>query len=116
MAQYEDITIDQGTDFAMELQLGEDDGSVKDLTNYTVSAKIKKTYNTDAAEAVIFNTIIADAVQGIATLSLTNSITANIKAGRYVYDVDLSFVDSDGNTIIERLLEGKVTITPTVTR
>jgi hypothetical protein len=116
MAQYEDITIDQGTDFAMELQLGEDNGSVKDLTNYTVSAKIKKTYNTDPAEAVVFNTIIADAVQGIATLSLTNSITANIKAGRYVYDVDLSFVDSDGNTIIERLLEGKVTVTPSVTR
>jgi hypothetical protein len=116
MAQYEDITIDQGTDFAMELQLGEDDGSVKDLTNYTVSAKIKKTYNTDPSEAVVFNTIIADAVQGIATLSLNNTTTANIKAGRYVYDVDLSFVDSDGNTIIERLLEGKVTITPSVTR
>ena len=99
MAQYEDITVDQGTDFAMELQLGEDDGSIKDLTNHTVSASI-----------------IGDAANGIATLSLSNSQTEILKAGRYVYDVELSFVDSGGNTIIERLLEGKVTVTPSVTR
>lgn len=116
MAQYEDITVDQGTDFAMELQLGEDDGSIKDLTNHTVSAKIKKTYNSPSNEATIFTSIIGDAANGIATLSLSNSQTEILKAGRYVYDVELSFVDSGGNTIIERLLEGKVTVTPSVTR
>ena len=42
MAQYEDITIDQGTDFAIELHLADKNGATKDLTNHLVNAKIKK--------------------------------------------------------------------------
>ena len=34
----------------------------------------------------------------------------------YVYDVELSFVDSSSNTIIERILEGKISVSPSVTR
>ena len=49
-------------------------------------------------------------------MSLTNTQTDALKAGRYVYDVELSFADSDGDTIIERVLEGKITITPSVTK
>ena len=52
----------------------------------------------------------------MATLSLTNTVTDALKPGRYVYDVELSFNDSDGNAIIERVLEGKAFITPSVTR
>jgi len=39
-----------------------------------------------------------------------------MKAGRYVYDVELSYQDSDENTIIERVLEGQITVTPSVTK
>ena len=49
-------------------------------------------------------------------MSLTNVQTDALKAGRYVYDVELSFVDSAGATIIERVLEGRITVTPSVTR
>jgi len=38
-----------------------------------------------------------------------------LKSGRYVYDVELSFVDSSSNTVIERILEGQITVTPQVT-
>lgn len=116
MAQYEEFTIDKGSDIAVELHLVNKDGSVKDLTNYAVSAKLKKTYTSDSADTLDFNSIIADpATDGVATISLTNLQTDTLKAGRYVYDVELSFIDSAGDTIVERVLEGRVQVTPSVT-
>jgi len=115
MAQYEDITIDQGTDFAIELHLANKDGTTKNLSNHFVNAKLKKTYNSDSADTKTFTTVTDDS-DGVVTLSLSNTITDSLKAGRYVYDVELSFNDSDGNAIIERILEGKAFVTPSVTR
>ena len=116
MAQYEEITLDQGADATIELHLVEQDGSVKNLTNHTITAKLKKNYNSDSADTTDFTTTVSNATQGIATMSLTNIQTDALKAGRYVYDVELSFADSDGDTIIERVLEGKILITPSVTK
>lgn len=117
MAAYEEFTIDQGTDLAIELHLVNVDGSVKDLTNYSISAKLKKNYNSDSDDTLDFTTTIASpATNGIATIALTNVQTDTLSKGRYVYDVELSFVDSDGNTIIERILEGRAQVAPSVTR
>lgn len=116
MAQYEEITIDQGADAAIELHLVNTDGSKKDLTNHTVSAQLKKNFTSTDSDTTTFVSTISDAVNGICTISLTNIQTDALKAGRYVYDVELSFVDSDEDTIIERILEGKITVTPSVTR
>jgi hypothetical protein len=117
MAEYEDITIDQGADVAIEIHLVTKDGSKKDLANHTVTAKMKRTYNSDSANTFTFTGIIAAPTSsGIATLSLTNAQTNALKAGQYVYDVELSFLDSDSNRIVERVLEGKILVTPSVTR
>ena len=116
MAQYEEITIDQGADASIEMHLTNTDGSAKDLTNHTLSAKLKKNYNSSDSDTTSFTTTVSNATGGIATMSLTNTQTDALKAGRYVYDVELSFQDSDGDSIIERILEGKITITPSVTR
>jgi len=116
MAQYEEITIDQGADASIEMHLTNTDGSAKDLTNHTLSAKLKKNYNSDSSDTTSFTTTVSNATGGVATMTLTNTQTDALKAGRYVYDVELSFQDSDGDTIIERILEGKITITPSVTR
>ena len=117
MAQYEDITIDQGADVAIELHLVNIDGSTKDLINHTVAAKMKRTYNSDSADTHPFTCIVSSPTNlGIATLALTNIQTGVLKSGQYVYDVELSFVDSSSATIVERILEGKVLVTPSVTR
>ena len=67
---------------------------------------------------VSFTGIVANpSTDGIATLTLTNSQTDALKTrGRYVYDVEFSFVDSDSNTIIERVLEGNIEVSPSVTK
>ena len=116
MAQYEDITIDQGADVAVEIHLINKDGSAKNLTNHAIAAKMKRTYNSDSADTLAFNCIVAaPASSGVATISLTNIQTSTLKAGQYVYDVEMSFVDSSA-TIVERVLEGKILVTPSVTR
>ena len=117
MAQYEEFNIDQGADVAVEIHCVNLDNTAKDLTNHTVTAKLKKTYTSDSDGTVSFNSIVASpSSDGIVTLSLTNIQTDTLKAGRYVYDVELSFIDSAGDTIIERVLEGRVQVTPSVTR
>jgi len=38
-----------------------------------------------------------------------------LRVGNYVYDVEISYVDSNGATIVERILEGKIRVSPSVT-
>lgn len=118
MAQYEEFTIDQGSDVAIEIRcLDPETNSAKDLTNYSVAAKMKKNYNSDSADTVNFSAIVSEpSTDGIITLSLTNTQTDSLKSGRYVYDVEISFIDSDSETIVERILEGRIQVTPSVTR
>lgn len=117
MAQYEEFTIDQGADAAIEIHLVNPDGSAKNLTSHSVAAKMKRTFNSDSADTHTFTSVVSTpATDGIAVLSLTNTQTDALKPGRYVYDVELSYLDSDNNTIIERVLEGKILVTASVTR
>lgn len=116
MAQYEELSIDKGSDITLKLELEDNQGNEKDLTNYTVAGKLKKTYNTPDNEATSFTTEIeSPATGGVVNLTLSNTQTNALKAGRYVYDVEISFVDSDANTVVERILEGNITVTPSVT-
>lgn len=116
MAQQEDFSIDKGSDVTIELYLINKNGSAKNLGGHTVAAKMKKTYTTSDSDATVFTTaIMSPATRGVTTLSLTNTQTNALTAGRYVYDVEVSYTDSDGDTIIERVLEGKINVTPNVT-
>ena len=94
MATYEDFTIDQGSDLALQIELVEPDGSTKNLNGYTVSAKMKKTFRSTAADTVEFTSIVADPAES----------------------VELSYIGADGETIVERVLEGKIKVNPSVTR
>ena len=117
MATYEDLEFDQGSDIAVALELQDTNGDIKDLTNHSVSAKMKRTYSsTDASDIQAFNAIIpAPPTSGKITLSLTNTISAALRKGRWVYDVEISHSDSASNTIKERILEGHITVSPQVT-
>lgn len=123
MAYYEDLTIDQGTDVSIELHLINKDKSKKNLTDYSVNAWLKPNYAADSSEKIAFTGIVADpATDGIVNLSLTNLQTDALSTKkRYVYDVELSYVsESDGagnlTYIIERILEGTLQVTPSVTK
>tara|TARA_B100000902_G_scaffold14181_2_gene17182 strand:+ start:3250 stop:3600 length:351 start_codon:yes stop_codon:yes gene_type:complete len=116
MAQYEHFRFDQGSDIAVELHLVDPSGNKKNLTNYSSAATMKRNFNSDSADtqafAVAINTPTTD---GIITMSLTNVETSALKKGNYVYDVEISYVDSNQATITERILEGKIVVAPSVT-
>lgn len=117
MAYYEDITMDQGSDFNLELQLLNSDGSKRDVTNYVVQGKINRSYDADSDEAVLFTTrFIEPRTSGLINLSLSNQQTDLLNYKRkYVYDVEVTFDDNGINTV-ERIVEGKVFVSPSVTR
>ena len=111
MAAKANIVIDQGADFSSTITVTDDAGDTVDLTGYTASGQIRKHYTSNTS----YNFTTSFGVprtNGLLTLSLSRATTANIEAGRYVYDVEIT---SAANTR-SRLVEGIVTITPEVTR
>lgn len=117
MAQYEEFTIDQGADVAIVLELLDPEtNSAKDLAGYSVAAKMKRSFNSDLSDTTEFNAIISDSSGGKVTLSLTNTQTDALRPGHYLYDVELSFTDVNQNVIIERVLEGRILVSASVTR
>ncbi len=115
MAQFQEFTFDQGADTSIELHLVDKNGAAKNLAGHTIAAKIKKNYADSAGEATSFTTSVTNAGAGIVVLTLTNSQTAALRAGRHVYDIEMSYQDSSANTIVERILEGRIQVTPQVT-
>lgn len=111
MAVYSNIVVDQGTDYSASIDVTDSDGDATDLTGYTGAGQIRKTYS--STTAVDFTVTVADpATSGVLNISLTNVQTNAMKAGRYVYDVEIT---SSGG-IKTRVLEGQLEITPGVTQ
>ena len=108
MAIKANLVIDQGADYSTSVSLTDEDGNIVPLNNYTVSAQIRKTYS--SSDSFSFTAVVREEL-GEISLSLTDTQTANITAGRYVYDV---FITNSG--ITSRIVEGIVTVTPRVTR
>src|SRR5210317_157829 len=108
MATVQNLFIDQGTTFDLVVNLTNADGSDKDLSDYTVAAQMRRSYYTNTYTA--FTTSKVD-LTGEITLSLTAAQTSAVKAGRYVYDIEISSADE---TV--RVLEGIITVTPEATK
>ena len=108
MAIKVNIVIDQGTDFTTDINVTDDAGDPVDLSTYTGAAQMRKHFTSTNSFAF---SVTASSV-GVVTLSMNNSVTANITAGRYVYDCELT----DSSNTVSRLVEGIVTVTPNVTR
>ena len=85
-------------------------GAQFDLTDYTGESKVKKHYSSSAFTAMQVN-INPPENSGSVTLTLTNSVTAAMTPGRYVYDVVLT----SGFGIKSRVLEGILTVVEGVT-
>jgi hypothetical protein len=109
MAQIQNIYIDQGTTFSLSLAVNDQSGDLKDLTGYTVAAQMRKSYYTTTSTN--FTATVSLPEDGEVTISLTAVQTSAIKAGRYVYDIEIT---GDGETL--RVLEGIVVINPEVTK
>ena len=109
MALKANIIIDQGTDYSTIIDITDDNGDPIDLTDYTGSAYIRKHFSSSTHYA--FDTVTCYA-NGSVKIAMGSVTSANIPAGRYVYDCNLV---TSGNTAT-RIVEGILTVTPAVTR
>jgi hypothetical protein len=116
---YAELTIDQGTTFDAVLDLTNDDGTPLNLANTgngepVFTSQIRKSYYSSAPTANITVSILTPNTNGQVRLTMTAAATANVRAGRYLYDLKMLRYDSNSNTTI-RVVEGIVTVTPQVT-
>lgn len=103
------LIIDQGTTFSTSVDILDENGNATDLSNYSGAGQIRKHYTSTNATSF---TISITANTGTVQFSLDANTTQSLAAGRYVYDIELT----DGAGEVSRVLEGIVTITPSVTR
>lgn len=109
MATYSELTMEQGATFSANVTLIDSLNQYVNLANYTANSQMRKSYA--AATAYDFTVTITDSANGTLVLSMSSTNTANIKAGRYVYDLIIQ-----DNNIKTRAVEGIVTVLPSVTR
>jgi hypothetical protein len=104
------LVIDQGATFSTTITVTDADGVARDLTGYTGDAQIRRHYT--SSNSVSFAVSISENT-GEITLSLTPEQSGSLEGGtRYVYDLEVT----DSSNVVSRILEGIVTVTPSVTR
>jgi hypothetical protein len=109
MATYKNLFIDQGSDFNVTIDLSPIVGSLV-LTNYTGRGQVRKTYNSSAKTDFL---VTLDSVNKELLCNLTSEKTGALKPGRYVYDLEI--LSPDSPSIVTRVIEGQVEVTPRVT-
>ena len=109
-AAYSNLYLEQGTTFNATINVDDVYGSDYDLTGFTVSSQMRKSYYSSSATATFSTQVNANT--GSITLVLNAAVTANIAAGRYVYDT----IIVNQNQAVTRILEGIVDVSPRVTR
>lgn len=114
-----DLTIEQGTTFALVVKLKDDDGNVIDLTGYTMRGQVRATC-ASATTIIAFTCTNTDPTLGQFTCTLTAAQTTALATTgatfdeytTYVYDVEIV----SGAGVVTRVLNGAVFISPEATK
>jgi hypothetical protein len=110
MAMYADLYADQGSYFSAVIPAKSQGIFPIDLSLYDLRGKIKKSYNSDFW--IDFSVYAGDNPSlGNITISLESDVTAGMKPGRYVYDIEITQLNN-GWPIgkVTRIAEGQIQI------
>jgi len=114
MAEYNDIFVDQGSNFSTTVEVTNNNGAATDLTGYSARGEVRRSYTASVA-ATFTATIDADPTTGLVTIALSPAQTGSLKSGRYLYDVEV-YIDDSPETTVLRVREGQIHVTPRVTQ
>lgn len=109
MSTKANLSIDQGADFKSYFTLQDTEGDPLNLTGYTFQSEFRKTYS--SSNVTSFVCTVEQSTNGVFSLALAANVSANVTAGRFVYDVKMT--DSLGT--VSRVMEGILTLNPEVT-
>lgn len=112
MAAYVELFMDQGTTFSNIINLTDDVTNTPiNVYGYTVTSQMRRSFYSANISANIVCTV-TNAANGEITMTMTPANTANIKPGRYVFDVKTT----TSANVVSRVLEGMIIVTPQVTK
>ena len=118
MATYTDIVADQGSTYSSHVEVRNAINLPYDLTGCAARGQIRKSYM--STNAIDFTAIVdANPLSGVVHLQLSAQQTAAMKAGRYLYDVEIyrNYIENSlPVTMVMRIAEGQFEINPGVTR
>lgn len=116
MADITDFQIGQGETFKILLQLKNrsDNNIPLDITYYTFTGQLRENYTTDEIAATFSFEKAIPYTSGSLFIKLDVDQTLQLTQRKYVYDVNIT----SGSTgpVVRRILEGGITVRPTVTR
>ena len=107
MANYAEITIEQGATYNSTLTVRDAAGNTMNLVGYSTKSTLRKSHGSSTGTDF---TIVVNPGVGLLTISMSAANTANLTAGRYVYDT----IIVSPATVVTRLVEGTAQITPRV--
>jgi hypothetical protein len=111
MALVQALYIDQGADFSTGITLYSDNGITPlNLTGFTFTSQMRKSYA--SSTATTFTITTPNPLTGQVILSLTAVQTGTLKAGRYLYDIEMV----DNLTYRSRPVEGIIIVSPQITQ
>jgi hypothetical protein len=95
------IVIEQGTDYQEVFTINNSDGSPLDLTGYTGTAKIRK-FSESTSYTPFSVGIVSTAGQVV--VSLANTVTTDLKSGRYYYDIIVTSSSGKKTKVIDGMV------------
>ena len=96
------LTINTHSDFSEDLELFQTGGNRTNLSGYTAQSQMRK--HPDSSTAYDFTVGITSDIDGELTLSMTDTVTAQIKPGRYMYDLMLIRPNGDKTIVVEGMV------------
>ena len=110
------LVCDQSTTFNFQFQVQNNVSGTStpwNLTGYTGTMTVRPFVGASTTTVVASTTngrMVFDAINGRVTVTLSSTITGDIDAGRYAYDLVLN-----SGSVVTRILEGKFIVTGAVT-
>lgn len=112
MAAYVELFMDQGATFNNIINLTDDlTNTPINVSGYIITSQMRRSYYSANASANITCTIL-NAANGEVRLFMSPANTANLKPGRYLFDLKTT----DTANVVSRTLEGIITVTPQITK
>jgi len=110
MSGHLDIVVEQGSTFSRVITIKDETNNPVNISTSTFRGQIRKRHLSTTPEAT-FTLTVTDGPNGALLMELSDTQTAAMDSGEWVYDVE--WVNGGA---VGRLLEGTAYVTPEVTR
>lgn len=110
MAVKYNLALNRGETFVAEFQYRDSTGTPVNLDGYTIDSQLRLNY-TDVSASAEFSVTKTEPENGKFTLTLFPTASLSLTGSCYLYDVRLT-----SGSLVTYLIEGKVNVSPSVTR